>query len=211
MGATLIPAAILFARFNRQPVEYKWLAVLLMFSFLCDFVNEIQFRFFKFPVNIIGNLYVVLSPVLLGFFFYHTLKWKSIKIPLIVFCFAYVIFSITNFALIQKININTYSAIVEKLLIMSLSIMYFYKVLQELPAKKIYYIGLFWVISSLFIINSAKLVVYSFAEYLVVFKDNLIFLWGLHNILSIFGSLAITVGVLIHTRNREITNQISQS
>jgi hypothetical protein len=204
MGAILVPIVILFSRISRQPPEYKWLAICLLFSFSCDFLNEVQYNFFKFPVNILGNFYVVVSPILLTFFFYYCLGWKSFRMPFVIFNIVYFLFSVANFAFVQKITINTYSAIIEKLLIMLLSILYFYKVIKELPAEKIYHIGLFWIISALFIINSAKLVLYSFAHYLVVFKDNLMFLWSLHNILSIVSSFGIAFGVVIHYRSRKL-------
>jgi hypothetical protein len=210
MGAILFPITFLFARIHRQPVEYKWLAIVLLFSFLCDFANEVQYQLFRFPVNIIGNAYIVVSPILLSCFFFHALKWKSLRIPLIVFNICYGLFSLVNYFLIQKIDINTYSAIVEKLLTMSLCLAYYYKVIKELPAEKIYHTGLFWVISVMFIINSAKLVLYTFAHYLVVFKDNLMILWGIHNIMSIVYSLSIAAGILVHYRSTHAAqNQLS--
>jgi hypothetical protein len=204
MGAILFPITLLLRGFRRQPVQYKWLAILLLFSFLCDFTNELQYHLFRLPVNIIGNAYVVVSPLLLSGFFYACLKWKSLKTPLIIFNIISVVFTVTNFAFIQKGNINTYSFIGEKLLIMVLSIMYYYKVLRELPAEKIYATGLFWVISTLFIINSAKLVIYTFTHYLVAFKDNLLLLWTIHNTMSIIASLAIGISLLIYSKNGRV-------
>jgi hypothetical protein len=207
MGAILIPIAFLLIRFNRQPIEYKWLAIVLLFSFSCDFVNEVQYQLFRFPVNIIGNAYIVISPILLSCFFYHALKWRSLKAPLVIFNVCYALFSILNFFLIQKFDINTYSAIAEKLLTMLLCILYYYKVIKELPAEKIYYFGLFWIVSSMFIVNSAKLVLYTFAHYLVVFKDNLMVLWSIHNIMSIVYSLSIATGILVYYRNPHVAQK----
>jgi hypothetical protein len=206
MGSILFPIALLLPVFRRLPLEYKWLAILLLFSFLCDFVNELQYIFFRLPVNIIGNTYGIVSPLLISGFFYSCLKWKSLKTPLIVFNVICFIFTVTNFALIQKGNINTYSYIGEKLLIMVFAIMYYYKVLRELPAARIYSIGLFWVISTFFTINSVKLVIYTFTHYLVAFKDNLLLLWTIHNSMSIIGSLAVGISILIHFRNNRLQN-----
>src|SRR5436190_3272219 len=155
IAATFIPTIALLLKFNRQPIEYKWLAMMLLFSFLCDFMNEVQYQYFRLPVNLIGNFYVVVDPILLCGFFYHALKWKSLKLPIIIVCTIYLLLSIVNFAFVQKININTHSYIVEKLLTMLLSIGYFYRVIKELPAEKIYHIGLFWIISSMFTFSSA--------------------------------------------------------
>jgi hypothetical protein len=79
---------------------------------------------------------------------------------------------------------------------MSLSIFYFYKLIQELPTTNIETFGLFWVVSGFFLTNSAKLVLFSFAAYMVkIFNDNLIVLWVFHNVLSIIGNLIIGWGV----------------
>jgi hypothetical protein len=202
MGAILIPIILLLIRYNRQPVVYKWLAVLLLFSFLCDFLNEVQYNTIHLPVNYLGTVYYVINPILISVFFYYALAWRSAKIYFIIFNIACLAFSLANFLLIQKTTINTYSAIIEKLQIMILCILYFYKVVKELPAERIYQIGLFWIVSSLFIINSCKLVLYSFAHYLVIFKDNLMVLWSLHNTLSIILSLAIAAGIAVHYKNQ---------
>jgi hypothetical protein len=205
MAAILVPIVLLLSKFNRRPIEYKWLAILLIFSFLCDFLNEVQYRFFGFPVNIIVNTYGVINPILLSCFFYSCLQWKKLKLPLIVFNIFYLLFSISNFAFIQKGGINTYSGIVEKLQVMALCLLFFYKVLKELPSHKIYNTGLFWIISSMFVIYSAKLVVFSFAHYLVLSNDNLIVLWNTHNVMSIIFSLSVAIGVWMHQRNSSLS------
>lgn len=175
--------------------------MLFLFSFLCDFLNEVQYHTVHLPVNYLGTVYYVLNPILLSIFFYHVLAWPSSKYIFIIFNLALLVFTVANFLLIQKETINTYSAILEKLLIMILCILYYYKVIRERPTDRIYSSGLFWIISSLFTISSAKLVLYTFAHYLVIFKDNLMVLWSIHNILSIVLSLLLTAGILVTYRN----------
>ena len=201
MAAILIPIVLLLVRYKRQSKEFKWLAMLLLFSFLCDFLNEVQYHTIHLPVNYLGTAYYIFNPILISIFFYYALGWVSARRIFIVFNAGLFLFTVVNFLLIQKETINTYSAILEKLQIMILCILYFYKVIRERPTDRIYQSGSFWVISSLFIINSAKLVLYTFAHYLVIFKDNLIVLWSIHNILSIILSLLIAVGVMIGYRN----------
>jgi hypothetical protein len=205
MVAILVPIFLLLPKLNRRPVQYKWLTILLVFSFLCDFINEIQYLLFRFPVNIILNTYGVINPILLSCFFYSCLQWKKLKLPLIVFNVFYLLFSIANFAFIQKAGINTYSGIVEKLQVMILCLLFFHKVLKELPTRKIYNAGVFWIISSMFVVYSAKLVVFSFAHYLVLSNDNLILLWNTHNVMSIIFSLSVAVGVWMHQRNSSLS------
>lgn len=201
MGAILIPIVLLLIRYKRLSIEYKWLAMLLLFSFLCDFLNEVQYNTIHLPVNYLGTIYYVFNPFLISIFFYYALGWRSARNIFLIGNAALFVFTTINFLLIQKETINTYSAILEKLQIMLLCILYFYKVIRERPTERIYQSGLFWVISSLFIINSAKLVLYTFAHYLVIFKDNLMVLWSVHNILSIVLSLLIAAGVVVHYRN----------
>jgi hypothetical protein len=196
-----IPFILIATKINRQPIEYKWLAVVLLFSFLCDAATEILYALFKINVNIISTTFIIVNPLLLSIFFYHCLNWKAARTPLFIVNALFLLFSAFNLLYMQKGNINSYSAVLEKLLIMGFSITYFYKLLREMPAQKIYSIGLFWIISGMFIVHSAKLVLFSFAYYLVIFKDNLYILFNVHNSLSVVCNIIILVGVLIDGRS----------
>jgi hypothetical protein len=195
LAAILYPISVLVIDFRRQPLYYKWLTALLLFSFLSDLVNQIQFYTIHLSMNYIINIYTVINPVLLCCFFYSVLNWQRLKPVLVVISVSHVAFSLFNLFFIQKETINSYSSIVETLIIMTLSILYYYKVLREMVLEKIYRSGLFWIVSAMFTFNSAKLVLFAFTHYLIVLQDNLILLMDIHNSMSIATSLIVGVGV----------------
>lgn len=122
-----------------------------------------------------ATFYNTMSPIVYAFIFYHTLAWKNAKIPLVTITTAVVIFSILNFALVQKSSINSNSNTVDGLFVICLCIIYFYRLLKELPDEQIHRTGIFWVICGLLFISSTKLILFSFAHFLIeVYKDNLL-------------------------------------
>lgn len=200
----LLPVVLLLISFNRQPIEYKWLAIILLLSLCCDLTSEILFHL-KMNVNLGGILYGILSPFFFSIFFYCTLKWKPLIKPLIIANIMMLTFSLMNMLYIEKTRGSSFSAIPKSLVILALSIAYYYKLLKELPTKKIQDLPLFWVISAFFLTTAGKLVIYAFREYLInIFNDDLIFLWSLHNFLSVLGNLLIGFGVWLQYKHKQI-------
>jgi hypothetical protein len=200
VATVCIPLTLLIATFNRQPIEYRWLAAILALSFTCDTVAEILYRL-GVLVNYSSSVWSICNPVLFAWFFYFVIGWKKLKPVVIIVTTIYFVFSVLNLLFVQKFEINTYSNIVGKLITMSFSIVYYYKLLKEMPTEKIYRMGIFLIVSSYFFTSSANLVTYSFAEYLIkIHQDNLISLWSMHNAINIIGNLVIGWGVWIHIR-----------
>jgi hypothetical protein len=205
IGSVLVPLVLIFIDFRRQPSEIKWLALMLLLSFTCDSLAVLLYRLIHFPTNFFGNLFTVLHVPVLSIFFYVVLKGNKLKIILIVINAIYLILSSSNFFFVQKLSLNTYTTIAEKLIVMMLSIIYFYRLLNDLPADKIYEIGLFWIISAMFITESAKLVLFSFVTYLITaYKDDLVVLWVIHNSMSVVYNLIIAWGVHLNNRSRRV-------
>jgi hypothetical protein len=202
IGSALIPLVLTILNFKRQPPEIKWLAYILLLSFVCDLLSISLYKLFHFPVNFFGSIFTVLHIPVLSCFFYTVLKGRNLKIILIVVNVIYLFLSTSNFFFVQKLSLNTYTTIIEKLFVMTLSIMYFYRLLHDLPAARIYEIGLFWIISAMFITESAKLVLFSFVTYLITaYKDDLIVLWVIHNSMSVLYHLTIAWGVHLNNKS----------
>jgi hypothetical protein len=199
LGTILVPIALIFWQFNRQQIAYKLLAVTLTFSFICDLTAEIMYRC-SLPVNYASNFYSTVGPLLTSIFLYKAIGWRKVKVPLIIFGCIFFVFSIINLFFIQKSNIATYSSMLGKLLIMVLCLLYFYKLLRELPAEKVERLGLFWIISSILFGTSARLILFSFVQYLITYKDNLILLWSIGMLITIVHNLLIAYGVFINFR-----------
>jgi hypothetical protein len=194
LGLILIPIFLLVVTFKSQPPYFKWLAVGLIFSVSCDLATEVLL-YFRLPSNIGGTTYSIFRPLIYSFFFYSYIQWKSLKKPLIVFNILFLIFAFINILFVQKTQINNYTSVSGHLYILALTIIYFYKLLKELPDEKIYNTGLFWVVCGLYFNTSGRLVLYSFTYYLIdVYHDNMITFALINLGLIISGTLIITYG-----------------
>jgi hypothetical protein len=201
----LIPIFLVVIPFKSQPLYFKWLAVGLIFSFSCDMTSEIS-SWYGISPNIAGTTYSIFRPLIYSFFFYSYIQWESLKKPLIVFNILFLIFAFVNILFVQKTQINNYTSVTGHLYILGLTIVYFYKLLKELPEEKIYTTGLFWVVCGLYFNTSGRLVLYSFTYYLLdVYHDNMIIFAHINLGLIITGTLIITYGTWLQFKKIRIS------
>lgn len=179
----------------------------LILSFTGDLIAEVSHRGKVLFINFGGIFYGIVAPVFFAFFFARCLAWKKTGKSIIIGGFALMAFALYNCLFLQGKNINSYSATLLSLFILALSIMYFYKLLKELPASRLQDLPLFWIISSLFFTHAGKLVFNIVTNYMTtILEDNLMLLWTCHNILSMVGIIALTKGVWLQVRpvNRNV-------
>jgi hypothetical protein len=202
----LIPIVLVLVPFKSQPLYFKWLGVGLIFSFSCDVASEVLFQL-RLPSNIGGTAYSIFRPLIYSFFFYSYIQWKSLKNPLIVFNILFLIFAFINIIFIQKTQINNYTHVTAHLYVLGLTIVYFYKLLKDLPDEKIYTTGLFWVVCGLYFNTSGRLVLQSFTFYLIdVYHDNMIIFALLNLVLIIIGTLIITYGTWLQFKKIRLSS-----
>lgn len=197
VGIIILAAALwlLFSTFDRQPQAYRWLAFTLAFSFTCDMASVIL-RLTGGQPNIGGTTFAVGFVFFYSAFFYHILRGKFILVILYAINIIFLLFVIYNAVYVQKLTINSYSTTFGSIIVLCLCIPYYFKLLRDLPAEKVYYLPLFWVVSAFFFAKSGKLVLYSVIQYLTAnFNDNLIRLWMGHNSLTVIENLMVLYGV----------------
>ena len=66
-----IPMALLLFNWRRLSDEYRWLACILLFSFTCDIVAEVLYRFRMQAINVSGTIWAIGDPILFCWFFYN--------------------------------------------------------------------------------------------------------------------------------------------
>lgn len=203
--AIALPLGMLLLKIKRQPLELKWLAAFLTL----DFISEILARLLYF-IDVRGNndvisLYLIFSFSLLSYFFYYSIGWRSLKSLLVGLNVVYLLFSVVNYLFVQKHGHNSYTQTLQSLLILLLSIIFFYKLIKELPIQQINKLPLFWIVSGFFFSYSGKLVIYVVSHYLINARgDNMIIAWTFHNFLTIPGNALILVGVLLQNRSPSV-------
>ncbi len=181
----------------------------LILSFTGDFLSELSHRLKILFVNFGSIFYGIVAPIFFTFFFIHVIRWKKLRSIIFAVGYALTFFAVYNSLFLQKRNINSYSATLLSLFILALSIVYFYKLLKELPAIRIQDLPLFWIISSFFFTHAGKLVFNIVSNYMTsVMGDNLMVLWTFHNILTMIGIIALTKGVWLqlHANNKTVVS-----
>jgi hypothetical protein len=202
--AIVIPIILLLARYPRLTIELKVLTFLLCFSLLCDVAADILYHL-KIQTNYASSLWAMFGTVLYLTFFYFTLRMPSLKPVMITLGVLY----LTYWAAIihggNFLVINARPRVLTELIVMTFSIIYYYKLIRELPTRSISTLPMFWIISSIFITNSAKLAIYAASEYLIeIHNDNLVLPWFIHNILSTLGSLTIGWGAWLNFKEKSV-------
>lgn len=195
-----LPLGILLSRIKHQPLGLKWLAAFLSFDLFTEVLGR-AFYFIGINPNIVGILSLILSCSLLSLFFYNSIEWKSLKVPVMVINIVYFLFAVSNALFIQKMSHNSYTQTLLSFIILFFSILFFYKLMKELPVQQINKLPLFWIVSGFFFSTAGKLVIYITSHYLIHTRDdNMIIVWTFHNFLTIPGNILILVGVLLQNK-----------
>lgn len=160
--------------------------------------------------NIGGTLYSVGFVAFYSVFFYHILRGKFILVLLYVINACFLLFVMYNAIYLQKLTINSYSSTIGSIIILALCVLYYFKLLRDLPAEHVYYLPMFWVVSAFFFAKSGKFVLYSVIQYLTAhFNDNLIRLWMAHNSLTIIENLMILYGAWLQYQTLQREQKLS--
>jgi hypothetical protein len=206
MLTALMPFIIISIDLNRQPQAFVWLAFSLLFSVLCDVAARILIVLGISP-NFSNAIYWQFILILVSLFFYHAINWRGVQFSLKVINFLYLLFAGVNFLFIQTSGVISYTNIFYSLIVLLLSILYFYKLLRELPAQHLQKLPLFWIVSALFFSNAGKLAIYAVTHYLIHFvKDNLIIVWSFHNFLTIIENVIIAYGAWLNHKQLRSTS-----
>jgi hypothetical protein len=206
MSSHTLPAVILASTFSRQPLAYRWLTVSLFFSFLCDLAAFVLLASGRNP-NISGNLNAIFGLTFIILFFYNLLQKRSLKPVLIALNVIYFTLAFVNTVFVQKDSVNSYALVFETLSILSLCIVFFYKLLQDLPTQQLQRHAAFWIVSALFFTYSGKLVIFAVAHYLIHFEaDKLLYPWIFHNFLTIIANIILAYGAWVNHKQLKSTS-----
>src|SRR5688500_5424040 len=113
---TLLAIIFTLRQLNRQSISMRWLAIALAFSFISDIAGLILIAYGGNP-NISNNTYVIISTSLISAFFCSIITWRSTTRVAIVVNIIYLIFALINVSFIQKIDLNTYTFIIQSIII----------------------------------------------------------------------------------------------
>jgi hypothetical protein len=204
-----IPLVLFALSYKKLNKAEKWFMACMAVSLVTGIISEMLYRKNINP-NYAASVYYTFAPVLyLGFFLNATELGRARRIFYVIVAL-HIVLSVSNLLLVQKETINTYTGISFSVIVISLSLWFFYRLLRNLPTDNLLTLPVFWFVTSEFIVNIGQMLLKSFAHFLInLFNDNLIVLWVFHHGLGVAGHLVIIFGTWLLFRNHRITTDKS--
>jgi len=187
-----------------KPRARQYYIILLGFTLITSVAGDfssVLLKTLKLNVNYAPTLYcIAVFPIISGIY-YNALGRQHKKI-FIWASILFVLFAIRNMLFVQQTAINSYTLILESIVVIIYSLYYFYWLLKELPTAQLQRLPMFWINSAYIIYFSGNLFLFVFTSYLVnVLNNNLLVYWTLHNVLGIIEGLMIIVALWMDLRN----------
>jgi hypothetical protein len=200
----LLPVPFLL---RQQPQAFRWFVVCQVASFATEFLS-FGLYYLSISPNYTTNLSYVVSLLWISHFFYHAIGWKSIKSSLVIVNVLFFLFAMTNLLFIQKWSPNYYTMTLENLLILGFCILFYYKMLKDLPSTQVQRDPLFLIVSGWFFTHAGQLVLTLVSTYLLaILNDTMNIPWIMFLSLSFFGNLVKTVGAYFQFRNMKAASE----
>jgi hypothetical protein len=178
--------------------------ILLGFCLIASVVGDfsaILLKTLKLTVNYGSTVYYILIIPLITAIYYQAIGRRH-KQKFILVSFLYVLFGTVNVLFIQQKSINSYTLIIQSIIVIIYALYYFYWLIRELPTAQLHRLPMFWINSAYIIYFSGNLFLFVFTSYLVnVLNNDLLVYWTLHNVLGIIEGLMIIVALWMDLRN----------
>jgi hypothetical protein len=200
-----IVAVVCFYKYSKRHTYIR----LIGFVFLIGFLANVAAAVLKSMglnrlINVPQNIYLVTNFCLLSAVYFHILKKKAFKWFVSV-AIAFVILALLNGFYLQKAGINSYTNVIQSLVIIVYSVIYFYRLMVELPEQHIHHLPMFWFNSAFLIFHAGAFFLFAFTSYLTnVLKNDLLTYWSFHNILNIIEHLVVLVGLYYDLKSLKV-------
>jgi len=186
--------------FRRRIIETKVIAL----HFLLAFAPYLAIVFLELKgktINIPQNIYMLVQMFTVSLLFAVVLgkKYKNLLLSLgLIYC----IFWFVNFIFFQKDDLNTHTKVFGSIIFIFYCLLYYHKLLTDLPIQTLQRMPMFWYVTSNLVYNAGTLFLLLFVSYLIeVLHNDLLIYWSFHNILDIIQDLLVMVGLWQDLRN----------
>jgi hypothetical protein len=193
----LIPIVILAIRYKYLTPGLKWFFFTLSTHLITALTSEVLYLNNINP-NYAASVYYIVAVILYIGFFSSVIDVPRLRNLFFTLAPVHIVFATGNLLFVQKETLNTYSAISLSIIIISLSLFFFYRLLKHLPTDNLLTMPVFWFVTAEFVVNTGQMLMKSFAHFLIdIFNDNLIILWVFHHGLGIAGNLIFIYGACL--------------
>lgn len=193
-ASVLIPLVLGWLNWHKLSIHLQWVMWILVASLIIDGVSVIIIQF-SFNTHLLGSIYFFVQFTVLMKIFNDQMKISRIVAVAYIF---YVLFFVGNILFFQGPWVfNSYTQVAASLILMALSIYYFYGLLVDLPNLRVYELPMFWIALTVLIYYGGNFLMFLWISYLM---DNDIVhqrtLWLLHNLLNITKNILFAVAIV---------------
>lgn len=193
-----------FYKFQARSKAIRLIGLLFLASFLASGIA------LKFRPNETGSTYDLVSILILTLLYNHATSGKFNKL-FFTLTTIYLLFGISNLIFLQKDGIASYTKLFSSLLIIFYAIVYFYRLMVELPTVHLQRLPMFWFNSGFLLYYAGNVFVFAFMSYLVeVHNDDLILYGSFHNMLLIIQEGLVIVGVMYDLKQKRYSTYEKQ-
>lgn len=185
--------------------EFVLFGALLIASAVADLLQFLMYFGLGLNANIVFNVYHFLELILLFLWFRDLLKGVLDERVVYGTGAAILVFALINLFAIQGVHgINSYTRVPLGTMLIIFCLLYFYKLLRDIPKRSVQQLPMFWIVIGLLTYYAGSFFVMIFTDYMVnVLKDNLVNPWTFHNFLGIlrnsFFAFALWLNRRTHT------------
>lgn len=191
-----LPLFIALKYRQNYPREFKYILYYLILSVLTQAVSFIlwKLRIRNYPVL---HVYTLLEYVVLLRFYSSILKNSFNKTVMTFLLYGFLIFSIADSWLIESIHtFNTYSRTIEALILITLSIAWFMKIVAESGEEKARLKGVTYFVSGFLVYFSSSIILFSYSAYIDTLSAHArMNVWLIHTFLVVQLYILITIGL----------------
>ncbi len=197
-ATALVPLTIYYRTRQYQDPSMRYLAMMLLLSFLVDgfgFLSD-----FWFPLGKSGNAIVNTY----GFFeiwmvimLYHMQLSPEKKLPFLIITILLVIAQFVELLVFQDyMHFAAVSRAIFAAVVTVLGLLYFFKLIKELPTVRVYNVPMFWINIGMMVYYTGNFFLFVMRNYLVyVLQSNISYHWSVHNILGVITYIFFSIGL----------------
>lgn len=190
-------ALISFYKWNQRTRIVKLVGMLFAISFVFNFSAVFIIRkFLPQYMNIPGSIYDLTLVPMLTLIFNEALNRRYYKLFNTI-ATIFVVGGVLNLVLLEKDWIASPNKLATSFIIIFYCVLYFYRLMKDLPTMHLTRHPMFWFNSALLIYGAGSLFLFAFLDYLIyVLNNSLLRYWTFHNGLFIFHQVLVIVGVV---------------
>jgi hypothetical protein len=188
----LVPLAFAISQWKKLPIDIRALRWLLVVCTITELLSFFSARL-SIPNQLVGDVYMFFQFALLLHIFSFQFDRKAIiKISSTAVSIVYlIILVLLNIYSVSTANLNA----VTSLVIIVVSIIFFYKLLNELKVVYIHRLPILWIAFAVLLYYSGNLFIFLATPYLERVPDSYKIFWTAHNTLNVIKNILFVIAL----------------